>query len=219
LWLDLDELEKMPDLGFWFSTKKRAALRFLSSDYLNPEQPLNKDNVWAMVSSLGGEDFGGKVCLLAQVRCFGLYFSPVNFFYCYDAEGNLRYLLAEVSNTPWNERHCYLVPTDRNARVDKVFHVSPFMHLDMHYRWRFPNPSDTLLLHIENHRDDKLFDATLVMRKHPMTRTSLRAAVMQIPVMCAHIFIGIYWQALRLWLKRVPYIPYLKKEKPHAGTN
>lgn len=219
LWLDLNEIDDLPNLSPWFSTTNFAALRFKSQDYLNSEQPITSQSVWEKVVALGGESLGGRVCLLGQVRCFGFYFSPVNFFYCYDQQDTLQYVVAEVSNTPWNERHCYLVPVKGDHDTPKDFHVSPFMNLDMQYRWRLPAPGKNLLLHIENHQEQKLFDATLVMKKHCLNKQELKRALWQIPVMSWHIFTGIHWQALRLWLKRVPYIPYSKKENSHAGTN
>lgn len=219
LWLDLDETPQLSNFSPWFSTTKFSALSFRSSDYLDPGVSATRDQVWRKVESLGGEPHEGPVFLLAQVRCFGIYFSPVNFFYCYDQKRQLQYVLAEVSNTPWNERHWYLVPADQSRDTPKDFHVSPFMTLDMQYRWKIPNPQKNLCLHIESHQESKIFDATLVMNKHPFTAKELRSALWQTPMMSWHIIRGIYWQALRLWIKRVPFVPYPKKEQSHADSN
>jgi len=221
LWLDMDELEH-PELFAqrpWFSTERFAALRYRASDYLSQGESASKARVWDKVESLGGEYLDGPVRLLGQVRCFGLYFSPINVFYCYDSSEKLRYVVAEVSNTPWNEKHWYLVSATDTQDTPKDFHVSPFMDLNMHYRWRIPAPSNTLCLHIENHTSRKVFDATLVMRKQTFEQRELIKALLQIPVMSLHIVTGIYWQALRLWLKRVRYVPYPVQEKSHASKN
>lgn len=222
LWMDLDELAQPELFGAyrpWFAIERFAALTLKHQDYLDPSQPLTRANVWQKVVALGGQHHGGRVCLLGQVRCFGFYFSPVNFFYCYDQNDTLQYMLAEVSNTPWNERHCYLVEADGRTETPKEFHVSPFMSLDMRYRWRLPKPGKRLCLHIENHREDKLFDATLVMSRHELSSSAWRATLRQIPAISWRILSGIYWQALRLWLKRVPYISRPQKDKSHAGSN
>ncbi len=218
LWLELDHLSSLPRLSPWFSTTGFAALRFKDSDYLDPKTATNSRAVWQKVVDLGGKDFSGRVFLLGQVRCLGLYFSPVNFFYCYDEAEQLRYVLAEVSNTPWNERHYYLVPARVHHSAEKDFHVSPFLPMDMRYQWRTPAPNERLCLHIENHREHKVFDATLIMKRHPLNAPELRNSLRQIPVISVHIVTGIYWQALRLLMKRIPFVPYPKQESPHADS-
>ncbi len=205
--LDLDELDSL-DFGIWFKVGKRALLSFRPSDYLHCDAQLTRDHVWQQVAALGGEIHQGKVFFLGQVRCLGVYFSPVNFYYCHDIAGTLRYLLAEVSNTPWNERHYYLIDAEEQANCAKAFHVSPFMDLQMDYHWRFSALLEKLHLHIENHTPaGKLFDATLVLNKQPLNKTSLARNLAQIPAMTLKTVVTIYWQALKLYLKKVPYIP------------
>jgi DUF1365 family protein len=162
---------------------------------------------------------------LVQVRCFGIYFSPANFYFCYDHNDKCTQMVAEVSNTPWNERHYYLIDllneeTDKTTK--KSFQVSPFMDLDMTYFWQVIPPSnqdDKLLVKIENKKIDeesdkvsKLFDATLVMRKKPFTQKSLLRIWCQLPVMTINVVLSIYWQALKLFVKRVPFIGYQKAD-------
>ena len=212
--LDIDELDSGLAFGPWLRIDKTAVLSFRHTDYLGGEGKLSRQKVWDKVVSLGGQNFAGKVVLLGQLRCFGFYFSPVNFYYCHDQDGEFQYLLAEVSNTPWNERHCYLVDAKQNVVMDKTFHVSPFMNEEMQYRWRFTPLNDTLYLNIDNVRDEeKLFDATFKMQREKLTKTALIKNLIRVPAMTISTVVGIHWEAVKLYLKGIPYVPYVKKKK------
>ncbi len=203
--LDLDELESLSARLRFFAIEGFAPFSFRRRDYLGNSTTTLKTAVIEKVAELGGETTDiDRVVLLGQVRCFGLYFSPVNFFFCYRGDQAI-YLLAEVRNTPWNERHCYLVNIARPVATPKRFHVSPFMDLDMRYQWKIDLTDDRLMIHIENWRDHKLFDATLALRRQSLTSRSLFSLLRQWPMMTLSILRGIYWQALRLFIKRVPY--------------
>lgn len=153
-WLDLDELETLPSVGV--RRNRVAAASFHDADY--PLGTPLKENVLSRLESLTGERPQGRVMLLTQLRYFGFHFNPVNFYYCYDQHNALRWVLAEVRNTPWNERHYYAVDGQNARPTEKAFHVSPFNPMDMVYHWRFNNPDNTLHMHIENHQEAKVFD-------------------------------------------------------------
>ena len=135
-----------------------------------------KENVLSRLESLTGERPDGRVMLLTQLRYFGFHFNPVNFYYCYDGKGTLRWVLAEVRNTPWNERHYYAVNGQDAKPTEKAFHVSPFNPMDMIYHWRFNDPDNTLHMHIENHQEAKVFDATLAPGAFDAPRAALAVA-------------------------------------------
>lgn len=206
LGLDLDELPGL-DQGRWFAVERAGLLSFRRHDYLRGSSGPLKQAVWDKVAELGGDaDPKGRVLLLGNVRCLGFYFSPVNFYFC-DRQGETRYLLAEVSNTPWNERHYYLLDLAALAPHDKDFHVSPFMELAMRYHWHIRPPAQETLIHIESHPvsgEAKLFDATLALRRVPLSRKELVALLVRWPWMTMRVLLGIYWQALRLFIKRTP---------------
>jgi uncharacterized protein len=142
---------------------------------------------------LGG--FDGQIRLLSTPRGF----NPVSFYYCFDGD-ELRWIVAEVTNTPWRERHAYVLGP-RGGTLDKQFHVSPFMGMDHTYDVRATAPGETLSVHIESRRGGELaFDATLKLRRASWSRRRLAGASLRTLAL-------IYLHGLALWLKRVPYHP------------
>lgn len=218
MWLfDLDELADVPEIGWWFSLRGPALSRLLRSDYLgDPQQPL-ASAVRQRLTELTGQPVTGRVCGLLHLRTLGLYFSPVNFYYGFDGDGRCSHFLAEVSNIPWGERHHYgHYLGDGNFRPEhgKAFHVSPFNPEDQHYRWTITPPGERLAVTIEvSDRRGEIFAATLDLARRPLTPAEVRRQLRRIPVMTAYIVAGIYYQALRLYLKGVPYIPYVPATK------
>ncbi|WP_342608481.1 DUF1365 domain-containing protein [Vibrio tritonius] len=195
--------------------------RFKRQDYVG-EGDL-KAAVQQKVAELTGERLTGKVMALVHLRYFGLYFSPVNFYYVYDEQNNWRYLLAEVSNTPWNERHYYAVPAGQTASTQwqhlKAFHVSPFNPINQTYQWTIREPDDHLMVHLECWQDEKQFDATLQMQAQPFTAKKLLWLLVKTPVMSVKVMFGIYWEAMKLWIKGVPVHDHPDKEPPHNKEN
>jgi DUF1365 family protein len=227
LYLDLGELPSLFDRFWLWSSRAPNLAWFRRADHLgDPQQPL-ADSVRDLVEQRTGRRPCGPVRLLTHLRYFGHGFNPVSFYYCFDPAGEqVEHIVAEVNNTPWGEQHCYLLnagPLQRDRRVqrfelNKAFHVSPFMGMDMHYQWRFARPDERLFVHLENHQDGgKLFDATLFLERRTISSASLAGALLRHPFMTLNVVGAIYWQALRLWLKKIPFHPHPgKKEAPKA---
>lgn len=214
-WLDLAELDEV-FRGRWFwSVRRPAPARFMRADYFgDPGTPLDVA-VRDRVEQETGSRPVGPIRMLAQLRNFGFCFNPVSFYYCYDSgDAHVEAIVAEITNTPWNERHAYVLRGDAQApdggalrfRLAKAFHVSPFMPMDIDYDWRFTEPGATLGVHMVNQRGGhRLFDATLALHRREITGPSLAAALARQPCGSLAAVIRIYWQALRLWSKRVPF--------------
>jgi DUF1365 family protein len=213
--LNLDELDKLPSLGGWFSAKRWAMSRFHRPDYYgDPALPL-ADAIRNRMEELTGQLVTGQVCGLLNMRTLGLYFSPVNFYYGYDRRGNFTHFLAEVSNIPWNERHQYahyVADGGLKPNHQKQFRVSPFNSVNQHYSWKLKAPDETLSvqLAVDDERGH-IFEALLNLRRCPFTKRSVTRELLRKPAMTLFIVAGIYWQALKLYRKGVPYVPYEKE--------
>ena len=214
VWLDLAELPGVFRGRWLWSTEGPALAWFRRADYLgDPAVPLDQA-VRDHVERESGSRPTGPVRLLTQLRTFGGSFNPVSFYYCYDAADRyLETIVAQIINTPWNERHAYVLSSRSSAgdgqqlrfRFRKSFHVSPFMPMELDCDWRFTSPGARLAVHMENETAGAtLFAATLTLERCEINGRSLARVLIRYPFVALQVLGAIYWQALRLWLKGLP---------------
>jgi len=216
-YVDLAEVPSL--LGGRLVAPGPGALRFRRRDYLgDPSRPLDAA-VRDRVHELSGARPAGPIRLLTQLRSFGLCFNPVSFYYCFDAAGgHVESILAEVTNTPWGERHSYLLAGGDDAilhgSVAKQLHVSPFLGMNHVYAISATRPAATLSVHIESRRArTPVFDATLALKRQPLTRRSAARLTARYPLSAIRVLALIYGHAVGLKLAGAPIHPH-----PGAAT-
>lgn len=221
LYLDLAELDTLMPQSIWWSVSRSAVARFDRRHYLgDPLVPLDSA-VRGLVAAETGQKPEGSIRMLTNAQYYGYCFNPVTFYYCFDKSGSrVETIVAEITNTPWKERHAYVLSGGdelrhgRHAfRFAKQFHVSPFMPMEQDYQWQFTDPTDHLSAHFENFQSGvKQFDATLMLKRRALTPSSLRRALLRYPFMTLKVIAAIHWQALRLFLKRTPFYNHPKHQ-------
>lgn len=222
VYLDLDELPQLVGSGGVISSTKLATRSFLRGDHLFDNSQSLTAEVREMIHQQTGRHSQGPIRLLTQLRYFGYYFSPLNLFFVFDNQGEqIEYVVAEVNNTPWQERHCYVLwEGNRRTGVDglrfshpKEFHVSPFMHMAMQYEWHLAVSDQSLSISLCSTDDERLlFSSGMTLERRELSRPMLRRMTVRYPLMTARISAAIYYQALKLWWKKCPFYTHPKKQ-------
>jgi DUF1365 family protein len=214
VYLDLAELDEVFTGRWLWSTRRAAFARFDRSDHIGQQTETLDESVRAAVEARTGTRPAGPIGLLTHLRYGGFLFNPVSLYYCWDESGErLEAVVADVTNTPWNERHTYVLaagePQQGGIRVStrKEFHVSPFMPMNLGYRWTLGAPGQRLSATIENVDESgrRVFDASLSLARRSIGAASMARALAFYPFMTVQAVLGVYWQALRLFVKRAPF--------------
>ncbi|MBN3856211.1 DUF1365 domain-containing protein [Paraburkholderia sp. Ac-20340] len=220
---DLDRLDTLA--SWWFGVDRWRVFALATRDYGPRDGSALAPWMRAQLSTVG-IPADGPIWLQTIPRLFGHAFNPVSFWYCYDRAGSLRALYADVRNT-FGAHHGYLLSAPEHAAIDaktalvcrKVFHVSPFCRVEGEYAFRVIQRDRTLAVRIDYHDADGLLLRTaLAMHAAPLTAPRAWAALLRAPANAANVLLRIHWQALRLWLKRVPFhgkAPGARAPLPH----
>ncbi len=226
LYLDLDELPALLASPGPLRAGRFGLLSFDRRDYLGGAGDLAQAVRGQVQAALGFRP-AGPVRLLTHVRSLGLVFNPVSFYYCFAADGrSLEAIVAEITNTPWGERHAYVVPAGPDGAVHafaKAFHVSPFFGMDQRYRWSFGVPGDAVHVEMRNEEAGReVFRAVLALRRRAWSGGALWRVALTLPLMAWKVHAAIYWQALLLWVKRTPFHPHpgrARAAEPHRRAS
>jgi DUF1365 family protein len=224
MYLDLEELPQVFRRRWFWSATRPALARFRRENHFgDANEPLEK-SVRDLVMQRTGRRPTGPIRLLTNLSYFGYCFNPISIYYCFDArDTRVETIVAEVSNTPWGERHCYVLADSANLGDDRIrrfecakeLHVSPFMDMDIEYKWLLTSPSDNLVVRISNYLErERIFAATLILRRQEITGRSLALTLFSYPFMTLKVVTAIHWQALRLWLKGCRFKAHPEKQSP-----
>lgn len=229
LLIDLAELPRLFEGRLLWSVDRPNLAAFRREDYLgDPALPLD-EAVRREVQDALGRRPTGPIRLLTQVRTVGLCFNPVSFYWCFAEDGEQPdAIVAEITNTPWGERHRYVLdarvaPRQGRAlrfRFPKRFHVSPFLPLDLEYDWLLTPPGPDLIAHLRDlDGETVLLDATLRLERRPLAGPTLARALLARPCASLAVLAAIYRQALVLWLKRTPFFAHPGRPRlPPSGA-
>jgi uncharacterized protein len=226
MYLDLDELPNLFEKNAFWSYEKSNIASFKRADYYgDPQKPL-KTEISDLVHAATGLYPRGAICLLTNMRYFGLCFNPVSFYYCFEADGKtLQAIVTHITNTPWGEDYAYVhdyanikeIKKTKNGemtafKLDKQFHVSPFMPMDIDYDWAFKHAASQILVHMKNYKNNQqLFNATLALERTEISPSALNRVLFLYPFMTLKVVLGIYWNACLLMCKRVPFYSHPSK--------
>lgn len=218
VWLDIDRIPELMANLPWTSYNRFNWASFEERDHFGDPRLSLRERVERDAHANKVPLPEGPIFLLTHLRYLGYCFNPISFYFCYDKSGSLDTILAEVNSTFGESRNYWLWPQNRqdssnslHYRCPKTMHVSPFMAMNLDYEFVLTKPDHQLVAHIntierdpasESHRP--FFDATLALEREPWTARNLGRVLLRHPWMTAKLIGAIHWEALRLFLKRVP---------------
>lgn len=218
VWVDLDEIARFGEGSrLWGRARRPVVLR--QQDYLPGPAVTLKSRVIKKAAELGADWQQGRVSMLGQPRMLGWLFNPLVLYWHFPEGASVPdAVLAEVQNTPWKERHCYLLPLHGEGPWEvqhpKQFHVSPFLDMAMDYHWQIHIHNNEIRVAIRNHdAEGTIFQAGVRMQSLPATPALMRRMALRHSLQAVKVSAAIHLHALRLWLKGVPFLVHPAKRK------
>jgi DUF1365 family protein len=215
LFLDLDNIKSAFNQNFFWGYEHFNLASFYRKDFFGDSKKSLKSEIRKLVTRELNVKVEGKIFLLTTLRYFGYCFNPVSFYYCYDKKKQLVAIVSHITNTPWEERHAYIHDCRKLRGGTKIFefkkdfHVSPFLPMNLKYKWKFTEPKDFLFISMECSKNkEKYFNATLKMINKAWSPYALNKLLFLSFPMSIKAIISIYWNALILYLKKVRFYPH-----------
>jgi len=221
VFLDIDRIPELMRISRFSAYNRWNWASFDERDHFgDPRLPL-RERLNQDAARAGVQLPDGPVFLLTHLRYLGYNFNPISLYYCYDKAGELRAVMAEVSNTFGESRNYWLTEANqvdsfgsRHYRCAKTLHVSPFMPMELDYDFILTPPADCLVAHMNTLDTGKInFDATMILGREPWSARSLHRALRAHPWMTAKVTFAIHWQALRLWLRKAPVFTHPNRRR------
>jgi DUF1365 family protein len=229
-YIDLDEINLISQTSKLFSIEKWNWISYRRSDFFGSNELSLKQAVINKIAEIDSSLSAkiSRICMLTNLRTFGFIMNPVTFYYAYDSDDNLLAIMPEITNTPWNETYQYILSATGTSKgiqpktvsrgryryqLNKEFHISPFHPMNTQYDWRISDPTQkSLFIHLENwQQQEKVFDATMSLKPSSINAHEIRKTLIRFPLMTVKVANGIYWNALKLWIKGVPFYSHPNK--------
>lgn len=218
LLIDLDRLYDADRQSRLFGVNRAALFSFHERDHGNRTSANLSQYARLLAAERDIDLTGGRVLLLCYPRFLGYVFNPLSIYFCYSASGNLALLIYEVRNT-FGEMHSYVLPVldtpgERIIRQsqNKEFYVSPFMEMKTNYRFSISPPARHVRVRIlQSNEQGAMFAAAFLGRRRRLTGPRLLAVLFGLPFLTFKVIAAIHWEALRLWLKGVPYVARMRQ--------
>ena len=228
---DLDSIDEVFNHSKLWSLNKWNLVSIRNEDYINSKTDSIKSKAQSYIKKQTNKDFNGKIFLFTHPRYMGFGFNSVNFYLCYEGE-NIVYILSEINNTPWKQKHVYfhdinhsinhptIKPTEYEFKFQKEFHISPFVDMAIDYLWKFTINQESLQVSMQLNQNEKLLmNVNLNTNLTLIHNNNLMKWTVKKPFQALKMFAGIYWQAFKLWTKKIPFLTHPENIKVKPETN